>query len=152
MIHDSSFSIFIFLTISSFQMICSNNTTHISIDEIIKPVNQCLSSIHLFSWFLIFLSTLFWIFRVVRFFYHAVQYYDIKKFYNSALKIDDVSIYSRFSFSFHLLSCAFVFCHRLNWTIIHGMKFNGAFAKCKKSNKCAFIKKISPNLTFIIEF
>lgn len=47
---------------------------------------------HAFTWVILFLSALFWIFRLIRFFYHAVQYYDIKKFFNAALKIDDVCI------------------------------------------------------------
>lgn len=69
----------------------SSNHTRITLDEVIVPFDVCIASIHGFTWFIIFLSTLFWLFRVVRFFYHAVQYYDIKKFFNTALKIDDVS-------------------------------------------------------------
>lgn len=75
-----------------------SNHTRITIDEVIVPYDACIESIHGFSWLIIFLSTLFWLFRVVRFFYHAVQYYDIKKFFNTALKIDDVSaiLFSQF--------------------------------------------------------
>lgn len=61
------------------------------IEEVILPYGECINAITLSGWTVIFLSTLFWIFRLIRFFYHAVQYYDIKKFFNSALKIDDVS-------------------------------------------------------------
>lgn len=37
------------------------------------------------------LASLFWFFRLIKVAYHAVQYWDIKKFYNTALKIADVS-------------------------------------------------------------
>lgn len=67
------------------------NHTRIMIEEVILPYGECINAITLSGWTVIFLSTLFWIFRLIRFFYHAVQYYDIKKFFNSALKIDDVS-------------------------------------------------------------
>lgn len=62
-------------------------------DEVILPYGECVGSIDMFWWLIIFLSTLFWVFRFIRFCYHAVQFYDIKKFFNNALKIDDVSIH-----------------------------------------------------------
>lgn len=43
------------------------------------------------SWIILSIAMLFWQFRTIKVIYHALQYYDIKKFYNSALKIDDVS-------------------------------------------------------------
>lgn len=61
-------------------------------NDVILSYGECVSSIDMFWWFIIFLSTLFWVFRFIRFCYHAVQFYDIKKFFNNALKIDDVSI------------------------------------------------------------
>lgn len=82
----------------SFLLFCDSNHTRISIDEVIVPYDECIDSIHGFTWLIIFLSSLFWLFRVVRFFYHAVQYYDIKKFFNAALKIDDVSSAAQFIF------------------------------------------------------
>lgn len=69
-----------------------SNNTRFTIEDTVLSYGQCVSAVPLFGWVVIFLSTLFWIFRLIRFFYHAVQYYDIKKFFNSALKIDDVSI------------------------------------------------------------
>lgn len=127
--------------LSSF--LVDSNNTRISIEDVIVPYDECAASIHGFTWFIICLSTLFWLFRVVRFFYHAVQYYDIKKFFNTALKIDDVS--GKFPLS---LSMWFEFPYRLgfycrvNWIIIHGTRCRGAFVKCKRINKCAFTKKI----------
>lgn len=56
------------------------------------PIGQCTSSITATSWVILFLAMLFWQFRTIKVIYHALQYYDIKKFYNSALKIEDVSV------------------------------------------------------------
>lgn len=67
-------------------------------DDVILPYGECVGSIDMFWWLIIFLSTLFWVFRFIRFCYHAVQFYDIKKFFNNALKIDDVSIHYPFPF------------------------------------------------------
>lgn len=72
-------------------MLPYRNNTRFTISETVLPYGECVSAVPLTGWVVIFLSTLFWIFRLIRFFYHAVQYYDIKKFFNSALKIDDVS-------------------------------------------------------------
>lgn len=69
-----------------------SNHERITLDEAILPYGECIDAITLSGWCVIFLSTLFWVFRLIRFFYHAVQYYDIKKFFNNALKIDDVSV------------------------------------------------------------
>lgn len=56
------------------------------------PIGQCTSSISATSWVILFIAMLFWQFRTIKVIYHALQYYDIKKFYNSALKIEDVSV------------------------------------------------------------
>lgn len=68
------------------------NSTRITIVDIIRPYDECVDSIHGITWMIIFLSSLFWVFRLIRFFYHAVQFYDIKKFFNSALKIEDAEL------------------------------------------------------------
>lgn len=67
------------------------NHPRISLDEVILSYDTCVSAVHPMWWVIIVLSALFWLFRLVRFCYHAVQFYDIKKFFNNALKIDDVS-------------------------------------------------------------
>lgn len=84
------------------------NHTRTSLDDVILPFDQCAASIHGITWLILFLSMLFWIFRVIRFIYHAMQYYDIKKFFNTALKIDDVSVTVRDCFGvFTSLICLF---------------------------------------------
>lgn len=42
------------------------------------------------SWILLSLAALYWVFRLIKCCYHAVQFWDVKKFYNTALKIEDV--------------------------------------------------------------
>lgn len=64
----------------------------VTLDDVMYPIGHCVSSITATSWIILFIAMLFWQFRTIKVIYHALQYYDIKKFYNSALKIDDVSV------------------------------------------------------------
>lgn len=66
--------------------------TKVTLDDVMNPIGECISSITATSWIILFIAMLFWQFRTIKVIYHAVQYYDIKKFYNTALKIDDVSV------------------------------------------------------------
>lgn len=74
--------------------ICNRDTkidrTKITIDDSFYPGSECLASISGWSWVVLGLAALFWVFRLIKVVYHAVQYWDIKKFYNTALKIGDV--------------------------------------------------------------
>ncbi|XP_037038233.1 autophagy-related protein 9A isoform X2 [Bradysia coprophila] len=70
----------------------AHNKTKVTLDDVMYPVGECISSITATSWIILFIAMLFWQFRTIKVIYHALQYYDIKKFYNSALKIDDSEI------------------------------------------------------------
>ncbi|KAJ6633195.1 Autophagy-related protein 9A [Pseudolycoriella hygida] len=61
----------------------------ITLEDVMYPIGHCISSITAASWIILFLAMLFWQFRTIKVIYHAIQYYDIKKFYNTALKIED---------------------------------------------------------------
>lgn len=69
-----------------------NQTTKVTLDDVTYPLGTCVSSIPAASWVILFLAMLFWQIRTIQVICHVLQYYDIKKFYNSALKIEDVSI------------------------------------------------------------
>lgn len=63
----------------------------VTLDDVICSTGECLATFSGFTWFSLMLSALFWAFRLIKVLYHIVQYWDIKKFFNTALKIDDVS-------------------------------------------------------------
>lgn len=94
-----------FTKVTNFSLSLCSNHTRITVEEAIIPYSDCVANISLIGWCVILLSILFWIFRLIRFFYHAVQYYDIKKFFETALKIDDVSVYSKRIYLFCTLNC-----------------------------------------------
>lgn len=76
-----------------------NGTEKISLGDAILPTDQCVASFGFLTWSYFLITILFWILRVIKVLYHMFQYWDIKAFYNSALKIEDVSI---FFLSLHL--------------------------------------------------
>lgn len=68
------------------------NHTKTTINDVILPVSECVTHFGAFSWLVVIpLSCLYWAFKLIKFLYYIVQYWDIKSFYNVALKIDDVS-------------------------------------------------------------
>lgn len=76
------------------------NSTKVKLHDAVYPL-QSMQPISGWSWFVISLAILFWIFRLFKVITHAIQYWDIKKFYNTALKIMDVSLYARLWVSVH---------------------------------------------------
>lgn len=54
-------------------------------------LEETISAISGWSWLMLSITVLFWVFRSIKVLYHAIQYWDVKKFYNTALKIADVS-------------------------------------------------------------
>lgn len=54
-------------------------------------VSECAANLGAFQWMALVLAGLFWTFRLFKFFYQFFQFWDIKMFYNTALKIEDVS-------------------------------------------------------------
>lgn len=69
----------------------NTNRTKVTLDDVLYTPGQCMETMSFKSWLLLLLAGLYCFFRSIKFCYHAVQFWDIKKFYNTALKIDDVS-------------------------------------------------------------
>lgn len=63
----------------------------IKITDAVNTVDELVSAISGWSWLMLIIATLFWVFRSIKVLYHSVQYWDVKKFYNTVLKIADVS-------------------------------------------------------------
>ena len=62
-----------------------------TISDVLYDSDQCLASFTLFTWAALTLSGVFLVLRTLRVVHYFVQFYDIKLFYNNALKILDVS-------------------------------------------------------------
>lgn len=71
----------------------NTNRTKVTLNDIFYTSGECMETMSFKSWLLLLLAGLYFFFRVIKCFYHAVQYWDIKKFYNTALKIEDVSFF-----------------------------------------------------------
>lgn len=53
------------------------------------PIQKCSQGVGLITWIFIIIATIFWILRLVKCLYHLAHYWDIKLFFNTALKIED---------------------------------------------------------------
>ncbi|XP_055380393.1 autophagy-related protein 9A [Condylostylus longicornis] len=67
----------------------SKNSTKVYLSDVFVSFDQCVTNFSSFTIFCLILASIFFIFRFVKILYHASQYWDIKKFYNTALKIED---------------------------------------------------------------
>ncbi|XP_054011794.1 autophagy-related protein 9A isoform X1 [Hylaeus anthracinus] len=71
----------------------TNSTSHkTSINDAILSTSECTSSMSLVTWICILVAAIFWILRLVKVLYHFTQFWDIKQFFNTALKIDDCDL------------------------------------------------------------
>uniref|UniRef100_A0ABK9N763 Autophagy-related protein 9 n=1 Tax=Glossina morsitans morsitans TaxID=37546 RepID=A0ABK9N763_GLOMM len=66
-----------------------NNHSRVAINDVIYPVDKCLESFGSMTYLILIISALYFFIRTVKFFYNITQYWDIKKFYNTALNIGD---------------------------------------------------------------
>nr|XP_031830174.1 autophagy-related protein 9A isoform X4 [Nomia melanderi] len=70
-----------------------NNTSHkTSINDAILSTGECTASMGLITWICILVAAIFWILRAVKVLYHLTQFWDIKLFFNTALKIEDCDL------------------------------------------------------------
>ncbi|XP_033327331.1 autophagy-related protein 9 isoform X2 [Megalopta genalis] len=70
-----------------------NNTSHkTSINDAILSTGECTASMGLVTWICILVAAIFWILRAVKVLYHLTQFWDIKMFFNTALKIEDCDL------------------------------------------------------------
>lgn len=72
------------------------NKAKITISDVLLPTAECVDTLGGFTWIALSLTAVFWMFRLIKVIYHTVQYWDIKMFFNSALKVEDVSVFFYF--------------------------------------------------------
>ncbi|KAG7212723.1 hypothetical protein KM043_012990 [Ampulex compressa] len=91
-----TFSTFLFHCIDYsvlFKNTIVNSTSHkTSISDAILSTGECTASMGLGTWICILVATIFWILRAVKVLYHLTQFWDIKLFFNTALKIEDCDL------------------------------------------------------------
>ncbi|XP_058062203.1 autophagy-related protein 9A [Anopheles bellator] len=68
------------------------NETKVSLGDAMLGVSECAAKLGIFQWLALVLAGLFWTFRLFKFFYQFFQFWDIKMFFNTALKIDDADL------------------------------------------------------------
>ncbi|XP_053950967.1 autophagy-related protein 9A isoform X1 [Anastrepha ludens] len=66
-----------------------SNHTKISLGDVIIPTGECIAHFNGFTYLLLLLALLYFVVRFLRVIYFITQYMDMKKFYQSALHIDD---------------------------------------------------------------
>lgn len=87
-----TFTTYIFHCVKYDVLFRSNgNYTKLSISDTVYPVQECVADLSGLSWSILTIAGIFWIFRIIKVCYHIVQFWDIKMFFNIALKIEDVS-------------------------------------------------------------
>ncbi|XP_055636422.1 autophagy-related protein 9A [Toxorhynchites rutilus septentrionalis] len=64
----------------------------ITLADAMSTPAECVVKLGAINWIVLTLASVFWTFRLFRFFYHFLQFYDIKLFFNTALKIDDADL------------------------------------------------------------
>ncbi|XP_043262853.1 autophagy-related protein 9A [Colletes gigas] len=91
-----TFSTFLFHCIDYsvlFKNKVTNSTSHkTSISDAILSTSECTASMNVITWTCILVAAIFWILRLVKVLYHLTQFWDIKQFFNTALKIDDCDL------------------------------------------------------------
>ncbi|XP_014231888.1 autophagy-related protein 9A [Trichogramma pretiosum] len=65
-----------------------------AINDAILPADEAFASMGFFTWISLFFASIFWLFGAVRVCYHLVQFWDIKAFFNDAMKIRDCDLES----------------------------------------------------------
>ncbi|CAK9827119.1 Autophagy-related protein 9A [Anthophora retusa] len=91
-----TFSTFLFHCIDYsvlFKNNVTNSTSHkTSISDAILSTCECSASMGWVTWICILVAAIFWILRLVKVLYHFTQFWDIKLFFNTALKIEDCDL------------------------------------------------------------
>lgn len=67
----------------------SHKTT---ISDVIVSSSECLASMGPFTWICLLVAAISWILRLLKVVYHCMQFWDIKQFFNIALKIPDADL------------------------------------------------------------
>ncbi|XP_061934032.1 autophagy-related protein 9A isoform X2 [Apis cerana] len=87
-----TFSTFLFHCINYSLLFKNGKERKISISDVILSTSECVASMGLITWICILVAAIFWILRLVKVLYHCTQFWDIKLFFNTALKIEDCDL------------------------------------------------------------
>lgn len=68
------------------------NKSKVVIDDILYSSSQCHEHFNFWTYALIIVAVIFWVFRAITVFFHIIHNWDIKSFFNLALKIDDAEL------------------------------------------------------------
>ncbi|KAK9869586.1 hypothetical protein WA026_003337 [Henosepilachna vigintioctopunctata] len=69
-----------------------NNATKVTINDVVLPLHQMLNRIGFWVWLILVIALFYGLGKVIRATLHAKHFYDMKQFYNTALKIDDKNL------------------------------------------------------------
>lgn len=64
---------------------------HTTLADVILSREECVDQFGGLTYFILITSAIYFLMRTIKVFYNITQFLDIKKFYNAALNIDDVS-------------------------------------------------------------
>uniref|UniRef100_T1GX76 Autophagy-related protein 9 n=1 Tax=Megaselia scalaris TaxID=36166 RepID=T1GX76_MEGSC len=67
----------------------NNRTKKVTISDVVKPYSKCVQGFNFSTYIILVAAFLFFLWRTIRVVYQIANYADIKKFYNTALKIED---------------------------------------------------------------
>ncbi|XP_068146434.1 autophagy-related protein 9A [Drosophila tropicalis] len=69
-----------------------NYQSKTTLSDVIKSPGECIENFGIFTFFIIFMAAIYLGIRLLRTIYHIIHYADIKKFYNTALGIEDAEL------------------------------------------------------------
>ncbi|KAG8236438.1 hypothetical protein J437_LFUL016965 [Ladona fulva] len=70
----------------------SGSGNKVSLADAVIPAGECLANLDGVTWICILVAFIFWVLRAIKVLYHLFQFWEIKSFFNTALKIDDVDL------------------------------------------------------------
>ncbi|XP_017044652.1 autophagy-related protein 9A [Drosophila ficusphila] len=69
-----------------------DNPTKTTLSDVIIPTGECVASFNWFTYLIVFIAAIYMGIRVLKMVYHITQYADIRRFYNTALHIEDADL------------------------------------------------------------
>lgn len=70
----------------------NSTLTKVTINDVLYSSSQCHDNFDTWTYVLIIIGSIFWIFRAITSFFQVVHNWDIKSFFNVALKIEDIEL------------------------------------------------------------
>ncbi|XP_063918373.1 autophagy-related protein 9A [Zophobas morio] len=67
----------------------NGNSTKVTLHDVVLPFGQCVSNFTALTWIALIIAFVVWVLKSIRGVYHLFHFWDIKQFYNTALKVDD---------------------------------------------------------------